>query len=79
MAHTYWALAEIVSAIAAHLVSDEAKASAVALACGSRSLEEPALGEVWRSLSSLAPLIKSFPPEAWSTATGEPASIATAS
>jgi hypothetical protein len=28
-------------------------------------LEEPALGEVWRSLSSLAPLVKCFPPEVW--------------
>lgn len=58
-------LDEIVRAIAANLVSDRARASAVALASCSKSVEEPALGEVWRSLSSLAPLVKCFPPEIW--------------
>ena len=65
MAHRYWGLAEIVRDIAAILVSHEAMASAVALASCSKALEEPAHGEVWRSLSSLVPLIKSFPPDVW--------------
>jgi hypothetical protein len=65
MAHRCWALDEIVGAIAANLVSDKAGASAVSLASCSKSLEKPALGEVWRSLSSLAPLVKCFPPEVW--------------
>ena len=60
-----WALDEIVKAIAASLVSDKAGASAVSLASCSKSLGRPALGEVWRSLSSLAPLVKCFPPEVW--------------
>ena len=65
MAHRCWGLAEIVRAIAANLVSRKAMASAVALASCSKNLEEPALGEVWRSLSSLVPLIKTFPPDVW--------------
>jgi hypothetical protein len=65
MAHRCWALDEIVRVIAANLVLDKANASAVSLANCSKSLEEPALSEVWRSLSSLAPLVKSFPPEVW--------------
>lgn len=65
MAHRCWELDEIVRIIAAHLVSDEARASAVSLASCSKSLEEPALREVWRNLSSLAPLVKCFPPELW--------------
>ena len=65
MAHRCWGLDEIVRAIAASLVSDKARASAVSLASCSKSLEEPALGEVWRNLSSLAPLVKCFPPEVW--------------
>ena len=65
MAHKCWGLDEIVRDIAACLVSDQARASAVSLAICSKSLEEPALGEVWRSLSSLAPLVKCFPPEVW--------------
>ena len=65
MAHRCWALDEIVRVIAASLVSDEASASAVSLASCSKSLEEPALGEVWRNLSGLAPLVKCFPSEVW--------------
>jgi len=66
MAHRCWGLDEIVRAIAESLVSDlKARASAVSLASCSKSLEEPALGEVWRNLSSLAPLVKCFPPEVW--------------
>ena len=65
MAHRCWALDEIVRAIAVNLVSDKARASAVSLASCSKSLEEPALGEVWRSLSGLAPLVRCFPPEVW--------------
>ena len=65
MAHRCWAVDEIVRAIVANLVRDEKRASAVALASCSKSLEEPALGEVWRSLSSLAPLVKCFPPDVW--------------
>ena len=65
MAHRCWTLDEIVRVIAANLVSDGARASAIALASCSKSLEEPALREVWRSLSSLAPLVKCFPPEVW--------------
>lgn len=65
MAHRCWALDEIVRVIAAILVSDKARTSAVALASCSKSLEEPALGEVWRSLTGLVPLVKCFPPEVW--------------
>ena len=65
MAHSYWGLPEIVRAIAANLVSDKAKGSAVALASCCKSLEEPALGEVWRSLSNLAPLVTCYPLEIW--------------
>jgi hypothetical protein len=65
MTHRLWAINEIIRAIALNLVTDQAIRSAVALACCSKSLEEPALGEVWRSLSSLVPLVKCFPPEVW--------------
>lgn len=68
MAHRCWALDEIVRAIAANLVTNWATASAVALACCSKSFEEPALGEIWRRLTfldGLDPLIKCFPPEVW--------------
>ena len=65
MAHRCWALDEIVRVIAANLVSDKAGASAVSLASCSKSLEEPSLGEIWRSLSGLAPLVRCFPPEVW--------------
>lgn len=65
MTHRCWELDEIIRAIAAHLVFDKARASAVSLASCSKSLEEPALGEVWRGLSSLTPLVKCFPPEVW--------------
>jgi len=77
MAHRCWGLDEIVRAIAESLVSDNARASAVSLASCSKSLEEPALGEVWRSLSSLAPLVKSFPPEVWEVKDEKLASITT--
>ena len=65
MAHRCWALDEIVRVIAANLVFDKGRASAVSLASCSKFLEEPALGEVWRRLSSLAPLVKCFPPDVW--------------
>ena len=65
MAHRCWSFDEIVTAIAANLVTDRAKASAVALASCSKSLQEPALGEVWRSLHGLVPLVQCFPPEIW--------------
>ena len=67
MPHRCWALDEIVRAITANLVASEAKSSAVSLASCSKSLEESALGEVWRHLSSLAPLVKCFPPDIWET------------
>lgn len=67
MSHRCWGLDEIVRVIAANLVSNGAKASAVSLASCSKSLEEPALSEVWRSLSSIAPLVKCFPPDVWET------------
>jgi len=65
MAHRCWAVNEIVSAIVAILVRDGKKASAVALASCSKSLEEPALGEIWRRVSTLVPLVKCLPPEVW--------------
>lgn len=77
MAHRCWGLDEIVRAIAANLVLDKAKTSAVSLASCSKSLEEPALGEVWRSLSSLAPLVKCFPPEVWETRDEKLVSVST--
>ena len=75
MAHRCWEFDEIVGSIASHLVSDEARASAVSLASCSKSLEESVLGEVWRSLSSLAPLVKYFPPEVWEVDNGRLVSI----
>ena len=77
MVHRCWGLDEIVRSIAAHLVLDEARASAVSLASCSKSLEEPALTEVWRSLSSLVPLVKCFPPEVWEIKDGKLVSVAT--
>jgi len=77
MTHRCWTLDEIVRAITANLVSDRARASAVALASCSKSVEEPALGEVWKSLSSLAPLVKCFPPEIWEVKDGKLASTTT--
>ena len=74
MANSCLGLNEIVTSIAAILVSDKATASAVAFARCSRSLEEPVLCEVWRCLSSLEPLIKCFPPEVWEYKNGELAS-----
>jgi hypothetical protein len=65
MANRCWAIDEIVRTIAADLVMDDARASAVALACCSKSLEEPALAELWRSIKDLQCLIKCFPPDVW--------------
>ena len=65
MAHRCWAVNDIVSLIIENLVRDNGRASAVALANCSKSLEEPALREVWRMLDSLVPLVKCFPPEVW--------------
>ncbi len=64
MAHKCWALDEIVRTIVANLVADRARASAVALASCSKSIEEAALKEVWRNPPNLAPLVKCFLPEA---------------
>jgi len=75
MAHRCWSFDEIVRAIAANLVADRAKASAVALASCSKSLQQPALGEVWRSLCSLAPLVLCFPPKIWKVRENKLASI----
>ena len=77
MAHGSLGPNEIVTLIAANLVSDKATASAVALARCARSLEEPVLCEVWRTLSSLTPLVKCFPPELWEIRDGKLASTTT--
>lgn len=74
MAHSIWALNEIVNSIAANLVIDRATVDAVALASCCSSFVEPVLCEVWRSLSSLAPLVKCFPPEIWEIKDGKLAS-----
>lgn len=81
MAHRCWAINKIVRAIVAILVRDRKKASAVALASCSKSLEEPALGEIWLRVSSLMTLVKCFPPDVWEFRDEErtPASTTTSS
>ena len=52
---------EIVRLIAWELVASRAKATTIALACCSKSFEDPVLDTLWGTESLLRPLLRSFP------------------
>lgn len=56
---------EIFRLFAHELVSSEAKATAVALACCCKSFEEPVLDALWERQDRLTPLLKCFPRDVW--------------
>ena len=56
---------EILRLFACELVTSNAGATAVALACCRRSFEEPVLDSLWETQSQLVPLLKCFPRDAW--------------
>ena len=56
---------EIVRLIACELVTSGRKATAVCLACCSRSLQEPVLDVLWATQAELSPLFKCFPGDVW--------------
>jgi hypothetical protein len=68
--HACLSIYEIIRIIARELVALEAKATAVALASSCKSLEDPVLGESWRTQDRLLPLLKSFPGDAWKVEEG---------
>ena len=56
---------EITRLLACELIASEGKASAVALACCCRSLEEPVLDVIWGTQDRLYPLLVTFPASVW--------------
>jgi len=56
---------EIVRLIARELVMSGGKATAVALACCCKSLEDPVLDTLWVAQDQLLPLLRSFPRDVW--------------
>jgi len=56
---------EIVRLIALELVAFGGKATAVCLACCSKSFEDPVLDALWVKQGSLYPLLKSLPSDVW--------------
>ena len=56
---------EIVRLIACELVASGGKGTAVALACCSKSFEDPVLDGLWKTQDRLIPLFKSFPGDIW--------------
>ena len=57
---------EILRLIVCELVKSEAKATAVALACCSKSFEDPVLDALWETQDGLLPLLNSLPADVWS-------------
>jgi len=56
---------EILRLLACELVTSKAMATAVALACCCKSLEDPALDAIWETQRRLIPLLKCFPQDVW--------------
>jgi len=56
---------EIVRLIAWELVASKARAAAVALACCSKSFEDPVLDTLWEVQDRLRPLLRSLPGDVW--------------
>ena len=56
---------EIFRLFAHELVSSEAKATAVALACYCKRFEESVLDALWETQERLTPLLKCIPQDAW--------------
>ena len=56
---------EIVRLLACDLAASGAKATAVALACCSKSFETPVLDMLWETQDRLTPLLKCLPQEIW--------------
>ena len=56
---------EILRLLAHELVASEAKATAVALACCCKSLEDPLLDVLWETQNRLLRLLKSLPGDVW--------------
>jgi len=66
--HTCLSVDEIIRLLACELVASEAKATAVALACCCKSLEDPVLDALWRMQTRLYPLLETFPESVWDKA-----------
>ena len=64
--HPYLKVDEILRLIVCELVESEAKATAVALACCSKSFEDPVLDALWETQDGLLPLLNSLPADVWS-------------
>ena len=58
---------EIARLIAGELVATKGQATAVALACCCKILEDPALDALWATQHRLTPLLKTLPEDVWST------------
>ena len=56
---------EILRLLARELVTSNARATAVALACSCKSFEDPALDALWETQYRLLPLLKSLPGDVW--------------
>ena len=56
---------EIVRLLACDLAASGAKATAVALACCSKSFETPVLDMLWETQDRLTPLLNCLPQEIW--------------
>ena len=59
--HTCLRVDEIFRLLACELVTSEAKATAVSLACCCKGFEDPVLDELWETQEKLTPLLKCFP------------------
>ena len=69
---------EILRLLARALVSSDAKAAAVALACCCKTFEEPVLDVLWEMQNQLIPLLECFPQDAWEEKDGRFVSPSTA-
>ena len=63
--HACLTVDEIVRFIAWGLVDSRSKATSVALACCSKSFEDPLLDTLWETQNRLRPLLRSLPGDVW--------------
>ena len=63
--HTCLNVDEIIRLIACELVASEAKATAVALACCCKNVEDPVLDALWETQEQLLPLLNSLMGYVW--------------
>jgi hypothetical protein len=63
--HPCLSLDEIIRPLACEIVASGAKATAVSLACCSKSFEGAVLDVLWETQDRLTPLLKCLPQEVW--------------